>query len=302
MGVNTGGADVAMGHLSSMPLSQIIGEPLKATVEAQAIAATTTVDFIRDVALNEKDNGDLEAVNVSFTYQDSTGITRRLIVPILVILPIPFLEITSFDLAFKAKITASGSTTETDTSSTTSNRGYGFSAGYRGKRFSAGGYYRGSVSSKKDSSATRDSKYSVEYTLDIAIHAGQAGMPAGMSTILKILEDTITARTTDPVLTLSPQGDLKMKIQSSADTEQIGVLVLGADGAPEDGASIAVSDGASSEKITGAANATNSVGKTTLTLTAPTTGSGGESHTLTVTATLSDGAEISETVVVELAG
>ncbi len=38
-----------------------------------------------------------------------------------------------------------------------------------------------SYSSKKDSSATRDSKYSVEYTMDVAVHAGQDSMPAGMA-------------------------------------------------------------------------------------------------------------------------
>lgn len=41
-----------------------------------------------------------------------------------------------------------------------------------------------SYSSKKDSSATRDSKYSVEYTMDVAVHArtGQYACRDGQGT------------------------------------------------------------------------------------------------------------------------
>ena len=48
-----------------------------------------------------------------------------------------------------------------------------------------------SISSKKDSSSTQNSKYSVEYTIDVNVHAVQDDMPAGMSKILNILADTI---------------------------------------------------------------------------------------------------------------
>lgn len=44
-----------------------------------------------------------------------------------------------------------------------------------------------SYSSKKDSKATSDSKYSVEYTMDVAVKAGQDSMPAGLSKILELL-------------------------------------------------------------------------------------------------------------------
>jgi hypothetical protein len=47
------------------------------------------------------------------------------------------------------------------------------------------------VSSKKDSSSTRDSKYSVEYTMDVAVKAGQDDMPAGMAKVLEMLNESI---------------------------------------------------------------------------------------------------------------
>ncbi|MBQ5410820.1 MAG: hypothetical protein IIU20_03505, partial [Bacteroidales bacterium] len=43
------------------------------------------------------------------------------------------------------------------------------------------------VSSKKDSKATQESKYSVEYTIDVAVHASQDSMPAGMAKVLEMI-------------------------------------------------------------------------------------------------------------------
>lgn len=60
-----------------------------------------------------------------------------------------------------------------------------------------------SYSSKKDSSATRDSKYSVEYTMDVAVHAGQDSMPAGMAKVLEMLNNSISV--------VSPEGFLDVQ-------------------------------------------------------------------------------------------
>ena len=49
----------------------------------------------------------------------------------------------------------------------------------------------GSVSSKKDSTATNTSKYSVEQTMDVSLHAVQDDMPAGLAKVLDLLKDEI---------------------------------------------------------------------------------------------------------------
>ena len=61
------------------------------------------------------------------------------------------------------------------------------------------------VSSKKDSTSTRDSKYSVEYTMDVAVKAGQDDMPAGMSKVLEILNESIDSVPKGGELQLSEQ-------------------------------------------------------------------------------------------------
>ena len=50
-----------------------------------------------------------------------------------------------------------------------------------------------SISSKKDSESTKNSKYSVETTIDIHVHAVQDELPAGLAKMLNILADTIEA-------------------------------------------------------------------------------------------------------------
>ncbi len=68
--------------------------PLKSVVDAQGIAALSTVNFIQQVGFTNKN----EAINVNFTYQSLNGTTGRqqtniLSVPILTILPIPFIRV-----------------------------------------------------------------------------------------------------------------------------------------------------------------------------------------------------------------
>ena len=45
--------------------------------------------------------------------------------------------------------------------------------------------------SQKDSKATEESKYSVEYTMDIAVKAGQDSMPAGLAKVLELLGNSL---------------------------------------------------------------------------------------------------------------
>lgn len=55
-------------------------------------------------------------------------------------------------------------------------------------------------SSKKDSTDTQKSKYSVEYTMDVAVKAGQDTMPAGLAKVLELLGDSLNV--SDPLGTL----------------------------------------------------------------------------------------------------
>jgi len=66
------------------------GERLKS--QAQAAAAQTSIDFIRNIGLQENADGQTEAITVSFLYQSAEGVTQSLTVPILAIVPLPFIQ------------------------------------------------------------------------------------------------------------------------------------------------------------------------------------------------------------------
>lgn len=63
-----------------------------------------------------------------------------------------------------------------------------------------------SISTKKDSSATRTSRYSVEATMDVRIKAGQDDLPAGVLTMLEVLNSAYSTFDPNGELTIMPQS------------------------------------------------------------------------------------------------
>ncbi|MDR0711528.1 MAG: DUF2589 domain-containing protein [Prevotellaceae bacterium] len=200
MSVSTTPSQVATSALTGIPFSQIIGSPLKAAIEAQAMAAQTTWRFIQEVCLNtDRETGEKKAVNVAFDFvQDGKNV--RLNVPLLTIVPIPYIAINSIDIAFKAKINAESSS-HNEASESSNSEFHGKAGGSIGfGPFKATFEASAGYSSKKDSKATQDSKYSVEYTLDVNVKAGQESMPAGLARVLDILNNCISVD--------NPKGEL----------------------------------------------------------------------------------------------
>ena len=197
--------------LKSLPLEHVIGGPLNAAVKAQAFAAKTTVDFIQEVGFKKakendddpmgaavvegKDSDSGEVRNVTFSYQvqDSEGELQeaKLIVPILTIVPIPFIRIDDMTIDFSFKVT--------EQSSTDSERKSGSSRSQTAKVKASGGFfwakasasYSGTFASSNSSVKKRSSNFESTATLDVHVHAVQDEIPAGLGRILNILEDTI---------------------------------------------------------------------------------------------------------------
>ncbi len=204
-GIDTTPSVVATNALQAIPFGSIIGAPLSACIEAQAKAAKTSWEFIKAVGLTDSNDGKgKEAVYVNFEFRKN-GQKTTLSVPLLTIVPIPYLAIKDIDIAFKANISATSSNSQTDFKSLEMGASMyaeaGFNLGIVSGKMEISGY----VSSKKDSTATRDSKYSVEYTMDVNVKAGQDDMPAGMAKVLEILNESIDTINTQGELSISEQ-------------------------------------------------------------------------------------------------
>lgn len=204
-GIDTTPSLVATNALQAIPFGSIIGAPLQACIEAQAKAAQTSWEFIQAVGLTDSEDGKgKEAIYVNFQFRKN-GRSTTLSVPLLTIVPIPYLAIRDIDIAFKASISASSSTSQTDHSSLEVGASMTAKAGFNWGIAKASMEMKASVSSKKDSTSTRDSKYSVEYTMDVSVKAGQDDIPAGMSKVLEILNESIDTIDTSGELSISEQ-------------------------------------------------------------------------------------------------
>lgn len=190
--IDTTPSTVATNALQAIPFGSLIGGPLTACVEAQSQAAKTSWEFIQEVGLTEDENGERKAIYVNFEYRKE-GRSVSLSVPLLTLVPIPYLAIRDIDITFKANISAASSTSTTSKKTSETSFGTSVKAGFNLGVVSGSTQISASISSKKDSVATRDSKYSVEYTMDVAIKAGQDDMPAGMAKVLEMLNSSIDA-------------------------------------------------------------------------------------------------------------
>jgi hypothetical protein len=179
-------ANVAINAMQAIPFSSMIGGPLNACIEAQAMAARTSWEFIKEVGLNTDEKGQKSAVMVAFSFNRG-GRMVQLNVPLLTIVPIPYIAINTIDINFKASISASSSTASETTEHTEAGGELGAKAELNLGLFSMEANLKANYSSKKDSKATAESKYSVESTIDVAVKAGQEGMPAGMAKVLELL-------------------------------------------------------------------------------------------------------------------
>ena len=155
---DTSGSEAMISYMKALPFDHIIGAPLMACIKAQQASARVTWEAIREMGFDKSDKsaGEEEVAMVSFLFQQG-GFTRKITVPLLTLIPIPYMQIDYVDLKFRADM------------STTSE-----------------GELTAKYSNTMDSQAARTSKYNVTNEIDINIHATTSGMPAGIAKLLDI--------------------------------------------------------------------------------------------------------------------
>ena len=190
-------------ELRALPLEHIIGSPMVAAIKAQALAAQTTVEFIKDVGLKRDDAGDsvdddtgFEARYVQFTFDrileeripppdgappGTQPETRqsiapsKLTVPLLAIVPIPHLRISDMTTNFEFEI----KDIETSERTTSANVSVNAKAG--------GWFYKVSVKGSYSTRSTQKRETDRRTTLQITVNAVQEQMPEGLGRVLDIL-------------------------------------------------------------------------------------------------------------------
>lgn len=126
-------------------------------------------------------------LKVTAEYENVPAVMQKMQiqVPILTMMPIPFIKIESADIDFNVKInsvTSNTSESKSDASGSTSVKNGWFVKAELNAAFS----------NQKSSSSNEEVKK--DYSLNIKVHAAQDDMPAGMSRILDMLEESIKAQ------------------------------------------------------------------------------------------------------------
>ncbi|MBR4452917.1 MAG: DUF2589 domain-containing protein [Bacteroidales bacterium] len=233
---DTNVGDAALNSLTSLPFDKIIGGPLQAAIAAQSSAAKSTLEFITQAGIKAD-----KAISISFEFCDSNGNLKKMIIPLLTMVPIPTMAIKEMQYEFKAKIETGSSANASMSSGITGTWNFGYAMndsttttieGIQEKQKEAaktgekpdenknknaaaatpqkstivttpkGLNFNASISTKKDSSASRDSKYNVEATMDIKVIAGQDDLPGGIQTLLNELNKAYSI--------VDPYGELKV--------------------------------------------------------------------------------------------
>lgn len=243
--------------LGKISFDELIGNPLRAAVKAQRDLAKETLSYIREegIKVDEDGQGQITYVTMNF-FRDGKQVKMR--VPLLTLMPVPRLSISTMSYTFKAKVNAmsgvvasvgSGGTpinagistgegsksaapakpttdssskgnngktgdnpaastdnsaASTENSATSSNKTAASATGAK-STISTTPTMSVGYSSKKDSGATRDSRYSVETTMDISITASEGEMPRGIDRLLGVLDDS--TEVIDPKGTLQVSAD-----------------------------------------------------------------------------------------------
>lgn len=189
-GPNTNSGSKVASALNSIPFGNIIGGPLAACVRAQAEAAQTTIDFIRGFTMtnSELDPEGVEPITVTFTFI-MNGEKTRMTVPLMTIVPIPYMHIDYVNLNFTADITACDD-------------------GKMEAKYATEGYTR---------TEDDEQSVSVESKMGINVRASTSSMPSGMAKMLEfftnnlIVHDTLTPQQVEDMKRETERKRLELK-------------------------------------------------------------------------------------------
>ncbi len=200
-GPNTNSGSKVASALNSIPFGNIIGGPLAACVRAQAEAAQTTIDFIRGFTMtnSELDPEGVEPITVTFTFI-MNGEKTRMTVPLMTIVPIPYMHIDYVNLNFTADITACDD-------------------GKMEAKYATEGYTR---------TEDDEQSVSVESKMGINVRASTSSMPSGMAKMLEfftnnlIVHDTLTPQQVEDIKREAERKRLELKNKKE---RMVGALV-----------------------------------------------------------------------------
>ena len=159
--------------LKKLSFEHIIGEPLMACVDAQQEAAIATYQYMKAVGFQKDPSrlADFKLEQMVF-YFEKDGVVNRVAIPLLSILPVPYMKIGQIDLHFKAEVT-----------------GWDMGKDKAVFTFASSGAH---VQDEGTRTVESSSEIQARETLDIRVRATSSDLPGGMAKLMEILDTQMT--------------------------------------------------------------------------------------------------------------
>jgi hypothetical protein len=199
-------------QFSGLPMEDLIGGPLNAAAKANAAMALTQTKFMLETCFNKETSGE----NGTTTYKpimiamalergvigSTTGtsgevepvvkiVTTTFNLPMLTVIPLNSLAVSTVDIGFEMEVKSSYSETEHQEHSTETSGRVEIEAKFGWGPLSVS--VKGSASYDSKDSSTHDTHYeksnSAKYT--VSVHAAQLPVPKGVNTIIEAFTQAI---------------------------------------------------------------------------------------------------------------
>lgn len=202
-------------QFTGLPMEDLIGGPLNAAAKANAAMAMTQTRFLMETCFSKvEENGDDDKPNsvsykpvmiemslergVMTTVTENNlsklvikPVTTKFNLPLLTVIPVNSLGVSSVDITFEMEVKSSYSETENETKENETKGEGSFEAKLGWGPLSVS--IKGSASYSSSDSSTHDTHYeksnSAKYTVNV--HAGQLPVPKGVNTIIEAFTQAI---------------------------------------------------------------------------------------------------------------
>ena len=194
-------------EFQSIPFHQIIGAPLLAMVQGQAQAAQATAEFIERIGFKqikggngvvEDSLGELRMITFSYQKPDDAGNpqTYQIEIPLLSLIPIPGIQIKEGELEFNIKVNdIQSSNTRTTLNNPSAEEGDWLSQGRV--------EFRAAMGKMETSTSGRQSS---ELQMKVKMKVEQAEIPAGLSQLFRLMDQSINSSVQDTVIKETPDN------------------------------------------------------------------------------------------------
>jgi len=178
---------------SDIDFYSLISGPMVAVVDAQIVAARTTTQFIQDVGYTlDPNSAVMSVVMANFHYEEvvnNTVSTRRIVIPFLYMVPVPYVQVDNLQITFNAQVNSVYTRVTNETTrcsgSLTQDPSCQLSSQYALPDFGGG------ISAQKTETSSLTVKKN--YQLTISVRCSQSSLPGGMSRVLDLF-DAIVAQ------------------------------------------------------------------------------------------------------------